>query len=389
MLTRMRFKNWRSLKDVEINDLTPITVFIGANSSGKTNIIDALSFLRRMLRENVPDSTYFQVNREAQIRTLGVSDNEPIELEIGFLFEKEGINPAYKLVISTDGKQTIFHDRVYVDDTAATSIIYDAEMTLWGKPAGTPMSLVLPEYATFGRKSDVSDSDFYNPVFSLYAFLAYRWQILGEGFDPARRSFRGDSVKFDTFTIDEKALDLPILLSFMKERHHDLYTELQGDMRWFMKHIAHVDVREESSETRIVIQEIEHENIDAPTISAGSGRALAMLTANYLLSMRYAEIPGLVVIEEPDTALNPGLLQRFVEQLRVYASGPHPRQFILTTHNPTFLNYFKPEEVRVVSRDEQGYTHVERIPEYVSEIWLDKHSLGDAWLTNSLGGFAE
>jgi len=45
MLTQFGFKNWRSLRDVTI-DLSPITVFIGANSSGKTNIVDGLRFHR-------------------------------------------------------------------------------------------------------------------------------------------------------------------------------------------------------------------------------------------------------------------------------------------------------------------------------------------------------
>jgi len=45
MLKQLHLKNWRSLRDVTI-DFTPITVFIGANSSGKTNIIDALKFRR-------------------------------------------------------------------------------------------------------------------------------------------------------------------------------------------------------------------------------------------------------------------------------------------------------------------------------------------------------
>jgi predicted ATPase len=100
-------------------------------------------------------------------------------------------------------------------------------------------------------------------------------------------------------------------------------------------------------------------------------------------------MPGLVVIEEPDTALNPGILHNFVEQLRIYTEGDAPRQFILTTHNPRFLDYFRPEEVRVVSRDENGYTTVSHIPDHISEVWLEDHTLGEVWMTRSLGGLPE
>lgn len=56
-------------------------------------------------------------------------------------------------------------------------------------------------------------------------------------------------------------------------------------------------------------------------------------------------LPGLVVIEEPDTALNPWLFSKFVDQIRTYvkADEDRPRQFILTTHNPTLLNVFEPD----------------------------------------------
>jgi len=40
------------VRDVTIN-FTPITVFIGANSSGKTNIIDALKFRRYAMRNGI------------------------------------------------------------------------------------------------------------------------------------------------------------------------------------------------------------------------------------------------------------------------------------------------------------------------------------------------
>lgn len=101
-------------------------------------------------------------------------------------------------------------------------------------------------------------------------------------------------------------------------------------------------------------------------------------------------MPGLVVIEEPDTALNPGLLRNFVEQLRNYTEDPErPRQFILTTHNPYFLNWFKPDEVRIVERDEQGYTSVQPISEAVRSILLDKYPLGEVWTTRAMGGVPE
>jgi predicted ATPase len=98
------------------------------------------------------------------------------------------------------------------------------------------------------------------------------------------------------------------------------------------------------------------------------------------------------VIEEPDMAVHPALLKRLVELFREYVSREgYPRQIMVTTHNPQFLNWFEPEEVRVVERDEHGDTSVHEIPTYIKGIWLDsgEYGLGDVWMTRSLGGVPE
>jgi len=47
---RLRLKNWRSIDDARI-DLAPFTVIVGRNSSGKSNIVDALVFSSELGRD--------------------------------------------------------------------------------------------------------------------------------------------------------------------------------------------------------------------------------------------------------------------------------------------------------------------------------------------------
>lgn len=159
-----------------------------------------------------------------------------------------------------------------------------------------------------------------------------------------------------------------------------------------MKHVKSFGINHSERETRLLVYENERPELIAPTISAGTLRILAIMTAYYALEMREPELPGLVVMEEPDTSLNPAVLSRLVELLRNYTSRENrPRQFILTTHNPAFLNYFKPEEVRIVSRDEQGYTQVSQVPDHIKEIWLKDgtYALGEIWDMGAFGVPAE
>ena len=59
----------------------------------------------------------------------------------------------------------------------------------------------------------------------------------------------------------------------------------------------------------------------------------------------------------------------------------------MTTHSPFFINALRPEEVRVLYRDSDGYTQVtaaaeiEGVAEFISEGAL----LGDLWLEGHFG----
>lgn len=393
MLTRLRFKNWRSLRDVEINDLTPITVFIGENSAGKTNILDALYFLRDGVADD-PESQLAIRGWEEDIRTIGVDIDAAISIAISFRPSFTATDElTYRLTVENyinreeDDFESWFDEQL-TDQTGKSWLEASTDPShnyaeVWQTNGDSVRNV--PNYAlgllTFGRMSA------YPYVQQTFRFITERWQLLDEGFSARLNVPAGQTS--DLYLLDRCADNLAVILEFMQKRHPQLYSQLTDDMRWLLHHIEDIETQKTERETRLLLKEKMHKGFEAPVVSTGTRRLMAMLAAFYALDMRYPEMPGLVVIEEPDTALNPGVLQNFVELLRNYTNGENPRQVILTTHNPRFLDYFKPEEVRVVSRDENGYTKVERIPDYIEEIWLQDHTLGEAWMTRSLGGLPE
>ena len=62
-------------------------------------------------------------------------------------------------------------------------------------------------------------------------------------------------------------------------------------------------------------------------------------------------------------------------------------QLLATTHSPFFLNALRPEEVRVLWRDEQGYTQARRAADLpgVSEFVDHGALLGHLWMEGQLG----
>jgi predicted ATPase len=388
MLTDLRFKNWRSLRDVEINDLTPITVFIGPNSSGKTNILDALRFRRDSLQKGLVN-----VVRELgyrKIQTNAFENNQDVELIFTHKLHLSNQPITEEMILQFDKRDMPFKfgRRLYEGD----SLLLDDPLR------ELPVRDDLIETRIIGSGYQKA-SRF---LTELYELIMKRWQILGDNFAPHLNLPRNEGG--DVYLIEPDARNTLLILNFMQQVRPDLYNQLQEDLHSILNHVTGMEIwlPSQNRELELLIREGEGQK-RAPTVSMGTMRLIAMLTAIYALDMSQEmpasfaaqpkvltpDMPGLVVIEEPDTALNPQLLNRFVGQLRNYVEGEHPRQFILTTHNPALLNYFEPEEVRVVERNEQGYTTVNRIPEHVREIWLDEYGLGEVWTTNSFGGLAE
>lgn len=51
MITKLRLKNWKSFKDSTVY-IDPLTILIGVNASGKSNVLDALDFLNKISTPN-------------------------------------------------------------------------------------------------------------------------------------------------------------------------------------------------------------------------------------------------------------------------------------------------------------------------------------------------
>lgn len=384
MLTQLRLKNWRSIKDATI-DFTPITVLIGANSAGKTNVVDALRFWRDSLKNGLVATVSELDYTRILTNPVNLGASEPVELGFAFQLRGYGTPIIQELKLYFDERTLPFH---------SARVMFEGDKKLYEQePEEHPPRKVHGTAYT----SDSIESRKRGQAFDeiLEPQVKGRWQLLGQHFVPPLRLARTGG---DPYVIEYDARNTLVMLDFLQQVEPELFGKLRDDLRWMLGHVTNIRVEHQSNadvELRLTEGEFR-----AWTVSAGTQRIIAMLAAIYALDLPQVNpndrdnpllpsAPGLVVIEEPDTALNPGILQKFVEQIRTYVDGEYPRQFIFTTHNPRFLDYFQPEEVRVVERDEHGLTTVKHIPEHIRETWLNEYTLGEVWMTRSLGGLPE
>ena len=104
----------------------------------------------------------------------------------------------------------------------------------------------------------------------------------------------------------------------------------------------------------------------------------------YLVLLHDPEPPPFIGIEEPENFLHPRLLPGLAEECRAASART---QLLATTHSPFFLDGLRPEEVRVLWRDEAGHTQARRTAdlELVRSFMEEGALLGDLWMEGYFG----
>jgi hypothetical protein len=107
------------------------------------------------------------------------------------------------------------------------------------------------------------------------------------------------------------------------------------------------------------------DNVNIGLLSDGTLRVIEIIL--HLLR----PINRVLCVEEPETAVHPGLLRRVLSELNAYSGD---RQIVVSTHSPYVVNWCEPNDLRLVERVD-GVTSVrplsvaetERIEEYLTD----------------------
>jgi predicted ATPase len=109
-----------------------------------------------------------------------------------------------------------------------------------------------------------------------------------------------------------------------------------------------------------------------------------MKMLSYLTVLYDPKPPQFIGIEEPENFLHPKLLLELGEECRVASERT---QLLVTTHSPFFLDACRAEEVRILYRDDSGYTQAKTAAdiEGINEFIKAGASLGSLWMEGHFG----
>ncbi len=116
-------------------------------------------------------------------------------------------------------------------------------------------------------------------------------------------------------------------------------------------------------------------------LSDGTLRFIALTT---LLLQPNELLPRLIILDEPELGLHPAALSTFSGMVRTAAQHS---QVLLATQSPRLVDEFSPDEIVVVERDRENKSSIfSKLDDSRLDEWLQRYSLSELWEKNILGG---
>ena len=347
-LLRLTVKRYRSLLDQSIDLNGDVNLFIGANASGKSYILDVLRFLHEGVREGdfrVP------VNSRGGIVHLAWKGEPAQQIELALILDDDGKRYEWSVrLVKEDGPDFHVVERV-VDSSPGSppSIVVEAQ-----KGAGSWWS------GEEGRKVDLKRSQTICALAAASADASFPARGIAECverwgfFDPSPFLLRRDWAGLDSAKFDPYGRNLAETLYRIERSSPDVFERIVEATRSVVGLPSKIETRE--SEDRFYFVQ-EEPGLQYPVhqmgISSGTLRILALMTALY-----GDPEPNLMGIEEPENYVHPTAISSFVEHLQ---DARERAQFMVTTHSPLLLDCLgDPESIFVVRRDESLGTIVQK-----------------------------
>ena len=373
----LKVQNYRALKDVTLEKITPLTVLLGPNGSGKSTVFDVFAFLSECFTEGLRKAW----DRRGRLRELRSRDQiGPIVFEIKYREQPDSYLITYHLEIEESRRGPVvkreflrwkrghpaapFH---FLDYTHGKGRVISGEQPeprekRIEKPLSGPDVLAVN---TLGMLEE-------NPrVIALRNFIT-SWHLSYLSADAARGNPEAGAEERLSPTGD----NLPNVIHYLQDEHPERLETIFKTLRRRVPRIEKVEP-EVLADSRLLLH-VKDAPFSSPVLSKFASDGTLKLLA-YLTVLYDPDPPRLIGIEEPENYLHPRLLPELAEECQ---QAGDRTQLIVTTHSPFFIDPLRPEEVRVLYRDREGYTRAQRVSDIPGiQAFLDKGAkLGELWM---------
>ena len=375
----LKVQNYRALHNLELKNLTPLTVFLGPNGSGKSTIFDVFAFLSECFTESLRKAW----DRRGRFRELRTRDSEGCII-IELKYRETSASPliTYHLAIDEEnnrpfiaeewlhwrrgqsgkGKPFRFLDSKKGEGQVISGESPDEEGERITEKLESSEFLAVNTLGQFAKHPRVSALRRFITGWYLSYLTADHTRSLTEAGAQERLSATGDN--------------LPNVIQYLKEQHPQRLEEILKTLSGRIPRLEKVEASI-MQDGRLLL-EIKDAPFSHPILAKFASDGTLKLLA-YLIVLFDPNPPQLVGIEEPENHLHPRLLPHLAEECRAASANT---QLMVTTHSPFFVDSLRPEELWVLYRDEKGFTQAKRTADMQGVKQFMEHGalLGSLWM---------
>lgn len=364
MLDKVTIKGFKSIRAVEELEIRPINALIGANGSGKSNFIEALSFLQAIRAGNL--QAY--VGRAGGANTLlhfGAKTTARLTMSIYFQDRRHGYE------ITLDATDT---DKLY--PSIEYALLNDEDNPTF--PLKSLAVNILKNY----NEASISDESGSGIPIQVRKFID-SWRIYHFHDTSSSSAMKRTQDLHNNRSLRPDGSNLAAFLYYLREKHETSYEFIRGAVRQiapFFDDFVLEPLALNANKIRLEWKHIGNDDyFDVSALSDGMLRFIALAT---LLLQPKSLRPSVILLDEPELGMHPaaiGLLAAMVKSVSVET------QVILATQSPTLVDHFEPQDVLVANRV-KGATEFTRLDEDALAVWLEDYSLGELWQMGDLEG---
>ena len=355
-------EGFKSIKRIDRLPLEPINIVIGANGSGKSNLIGVFSFLREIRSGRL---------QEYVIRSGGADR---------ILHFGSRMTPELRMQVSFGGEVGRYEIEL---GTAVPDALIPLSETCVGPGAEQPATVGsvggYHEAWISQRDPHNIDGEIPHRVRShLDSWRAYHFHDTSPT-SPIRKTADVDDNRF----LRHDGANLAAFLYFLSHKHEEAYDLIRRTVRLVAPFFDDFRLQPRALNEDKIRLEWRHLGsdayFDASSLSDGTLRFIVLAT---LLLQPGSLRPSVILLDEPELGLHPyaiAMLASLVKQASVET------QVVFATQSTLLLDHFRPEDVLVADRVDGG-TQLTRLDATALEEWLQDYSLGQLWEKNHFGG---
>lgn len=405
IISKVEVENFRTFRKSEAN-LRDFNLLIGANASGKSNFLDIIKFLSDVAESNLEDAISIQggiqeivnqkIGHEKDV-SLDFEINEvdeiapfptPIEsdeLEHKYAFFMKGFEYGISIDSTEEGYE-VSREQIRIsyemrewkeNEEELESTEHKAELTLFRDKEGfdwgvnlsdefednigsqkeeirneLQIDAILERYNVGSKKLLISSNSPLNLVFSPVLQKLTQMSI----YDIHPHKVRESTTFSGKKELEEDGSNLSIVLKDIEEdeEEKEKFRQFAQDLLPFVKDVTIEKTADRSLFFKLkeLFGEESKEKEDyAPSsmISDGTVNIFSLIIALFF------EKNAIIGIEEPERNIHSSLISKIVNYMEEAANR---KQIIATTHNHELLKNTSKENVKVIRRNDEGYSEI-------------------------------